>query len=273
MSAREELDLILKLIKKYGLPISPILEYAINEKKEEYPELEEPFKEDSVNAEMVQDGDQKDQPKSYMPQDESEPRSLHTLEKVESARTTNGGFKKPKSHSEKVEVPKIKKSKVILKQDNPSDTIVSEVVQIADDNSDSKLVLKSLTLGIKNGKKDPDKPILLLTLLNLIESDYYTSNKFYLSDTLEQEFNFIAERFNYNKRLFRPNMYNALLKMGTEPFWTFVKMSAVDGLPIETENDLKYRVRFSRISELIFKNFKDKVSASLYRSKLVGLCK
>lgn len=38
MSPREELDLILKLIRKYNLPISPILEYAVNEKKEEYPE-------------------------------------------------------------------------------------------------------------------------------------------------------------------------------------------------------------------------------------------
>lgn len=37
MKPHEELDLILKLIKKYELPLSPILEYAINEKKEEFP--------------------------------------------------------------------------------------------------------------------------------------------------------------------------------------------------------------------------------------------
>lgn len=36
MFPRDELDLILKLIKKYELPLSPILEYAINEKKEEF---------------------------------------------------------------------------------------------------------------------------------------------------------------------------------------------------------------------------------------------
>ena len=38
MKPRDELDLILTLIRKYNLPLSPILEYAVNEKKEEYPE-------------------------------------------------------------------------------------------------------------------------------------------------------------------------------------------------------------------------------------------
>lgn len=33
MKPREELDLILKLIRKYNLPLSPILEYAVNAKK------------------------------------------------------------------------------------------------------------------------------------------------------------------------------------------------------------------------------------------------
>lgn len=37
MKEREELNLILQLIGKYNLPLSPILEYAIKEKMEEYP--------------------------------------------------------------------------------------------------------------------------------------------------------------------------------------------------------------------------------------------
>ena len=37
MKEREELELILKLIGKYNLPLSPILEYAVKEKMEEYP--------------------------------------------------------------------------------------------------------------------------------------------------------------------------------------------------------------------------------------------
>lgn len=41
MKEREELELILKLIGKYNLPLSPILEYAVKEKMEEYPEGEQ----------------------------------------------------------------------------------------------------------------------------------------------------------------------------------------------------------------------------------------
>lgn len=40
MKEREELELILKLIGKYNLPLSPILEYAVKEKMEEYPDEE-----------------------------------------------------------------------------------------------------------------------------------------------------------------------------------------------------------------------------------------
>ena len=38
MTSKEELELILKLIGKYNLPLSPILEYAVKEKIEEYSE-------------------------------------------------------------------------------------------------------------------------------------------------------------------------------------------------------------------------------------------
>ena len=42
MKEREELELILNLMRKYNLPLSPILEYAIKEKMEEFPVEEQP---------------------------------------------------------------------------------------------------------------------------------------------------------------------------------------------------------------------------------------
>ena len=42
MTTKEELELILDLMRKYNLPLSPILEYAIKEKIEEYPNDEQP---------------------------------------------------------------------------------------------------------------------------------------------------------------------------------------------------------------------------------------
>lgn len=41
MKEREELKLIIELIGKYNLPLSPILEYSIREKMDEYPEIDE----------------------------------------------------------------------------------------------------------------------------------------------------------------------------------------------------------------------------------------
>ena len=41
MKEREELELILNLMRKYNLPLSPILEYAIQEKMEEFPAEEQ----------------------------------------------------------------------------------------------------------------------------------------------------------------------------------------------------------------------------------------
>ena len=51
MKEREELELILKLIRKYNLPLSPILEYAVNEKMEEYPDMAETIQEDDPDKE------------------------------------------------------------------------------------------------------------------------------------------------------------------------------------------------------------------------------
>ena len=47
MKEREELELILNLMRKYNLPLSPILEYAIKEKMEEYPETNTADEEES----------------------------------------------------------------------------------------------------------------------------------------------------------------------------------------------------------------------------------
>ena len=64
MKEREELELILNLMRKYNLPLSPILEYAIKEKMEEYPETntadfeEESFSENNTNEIVVEPSNQ-----------------------------------------------------------------------------------------------------------------------------------------------------------------------------------------------------------------------
>lgn len=68
MKEREELDLILKLIKRYNLPLSPILEYSIKEKARLFPEEESPidsFIADNSNHDSNQDAFSEE---DYIPQ-------------------------------------------------------------------------------------------------------------------------------------------------------------------------------------------------------------
>lgn len=88
MSPREELDLILSLIRKYNLPLSPILEYAVNEKKGEYPEGEK------ATSDSIENKTTKKQVAPVIQNTDAD--DTHTIkltkEIIEAARTPNGGF-------------------------------------------------------------------------------------------------------------------------------------------------------------------------------------
>ena len=82
MKEREELELILKLIRKYDLPLSPILEYAVNEKMEEYPDMDDVAENEesikiSVQEELIEEPIQDE---IVEVDDASSPVSIETME-------------------------------------------------------------------------------------------------------------------------------------------------------------------------------------------------
>lgn len=95
MRTIDELDLILTLLRKHELPISPILEYAINEKKEE---LEE--NSDEVLNHLYETDVTKEQTNIEAGQE-----IILTRELIEAARTPNGGFTKSQLAAVGVEWP------------------------------------------------------------------------------------------------------------------------------------------------------------------------
>ena len=95
MRTIDELDLILTLLRKHELPISPILEYAINEKKEELKENSD----EVVNHLHVADVTDV---KADIAIDE---KVILTRELIEAARTPNGGFTKSQLAAVGVEWP------------------------------------------------------------------------------------------------------------------------------------------------------------------------
>lgn len=90
MSPIDELELILSLIKKHQLPLSPILEYAISEKKEEYAEKVKITIETSVQETKLHN-DVLDIESIH---DKDEATIELTYEIINAARTPNGGFTK-----------------------------------------------------------------------------------------------------------------------------------------------------------------------------------
>ena len=65
MKEREELELILNLMRKYNLPLSPILEYAIKEKMEEFPETNTIEEEESFTENISNEAGVEPQQQSY----------------------------------------------------------------------------------------------------------------------------------------------------------------------------------------------------------------
>lgn len=85
MKEKEELELILKLIGKYNLPLSPILEYAVKEKMDEYggngEENAKPETDESVETGEYVERDEyieTDEPAVGILNDEIEPSDAHT---------------------------------------------------------------------------------------------------------------------------------------------------------------------------------------------------
>ena len=85
MRTIDELDLILTLLRKHELPISPILEYAINEKKEALHETPEDRADElPLNIKIIE-------PESIVIDNAN---IILTRDLIEAARTPNGGFTK-----------------------------------------------------------------------------------------------------------------------------------------------------------------------------------
>lgn len=98
MKEREELELILKLIAKYDLPLSPILEYAVREKVEDFPIREDVHVRLSSEPITIEN-------KTIQEELETEGSIILTREIIESARTPNGGFTKSQLAAIGVEWP------------------------------------------------------------------------------------------------------------------------------------------------------------------------
>ena len=146
MTDKEELELILRLLKKHGLPLSPILEYSIQERLSLYQE----------ESNSVAYG--------------------HVCEELS-------------SHKERI--PLIEYEKMFA----------------------------NLNVNVHVGKAAPNKAILLLLTIKLLEDEELIENCIISNKTLSKAFD---EQWQYYfKNSKTPSAWTPYYRMRTEPFWHF----------------------------------------------------
>lgn len=149
MKEREELELILGLIKKHGLPLSPILEYSIQER-----------------LSLLQEDD--------------------------------------------------------AKGDDVPGGMVCEDLPLSHDKtplSEYERMFANLTVNVYNDKKAPNKAILLLSFIRLIETDTLLENRIFAEKFLSLAFDEQWQIFYHGSKT--PSVWTPFYRLRTEPFWHF----------------------------------------------------
>lgn len=82
--------------------------------------------------------------------------------------------------------------------------------------------ITSLHTNKQNGVPAPHKAVLLLAVIDLIERGVISSCDVELSETLEQQFKSIWEKYVGRSVIFSPHIGTPFFHLHSEPFWTLV---------------------------------------------------
>lgn len=197
MSDKDELEMILRLILKHGLPLSPILEYAINERMEQYAEeTDDNHKDISANE---------------------------------------------------IDIPLIEYEKM----------------------------LSNLNVNVSVGKAAPNKAILLLSIIKLLEDEELIENCIIPNKTLSKAFD---EQWQYYfKNSKTPSAWIPYYRMRTEPFWHFKPNGGnelIDEINKEpdkmTIGKLRSLIKYAYIDESLWWYLRNELSRRRLRELLVN---
>ena len=89
----------------------------------------------------------------------------------------------------------------------------------------------------------PHKPLLLLSIIDLVERGFITSNKIELTDNLIRTFKANANRFIGHSIVFRPNIGQPFYHMQYEPFWQLVPASQIQEVSLAADIPPQYGVK------------------------------
>ena len=108
------------------------------------------------------------------------------------------------------------------------------------------------------GVKAPHKPILLLSVIDLIERGLITSNRIELSEALERQFAKNWARYVGDSLLFQAKIATPFWHLQNESFWRLISFDGVEVTKnnivgsMYSVNNLKKQVKYSEIDSELF---------------------
>ena len=100
-----------------------------------------------------------------------------------------------------------------------------------------KTALASLHTARSHGKPAPHKALLLLAVIDMVESGQIRNGRIELTDRLEQHFNALFRKYIGKSLLFRPDVCKPYYHMQHECFWRLVPK---DGHGAVRSQDVRY---------------------------------
>lgn len=86
----------------------------------------------------------------------------------------------------------------------------------------------------------PHKPLLLLAIMDLVESGAITSQRIYLTDGLIAAFKQNAGRYIGHSVVFKPDITKPFYHLDHEPFWRLVQRAEASDCSIAAEPTVRY---------------------------------
>ncbi len=136
--------------------------------------------------------------------------------------------------------------------------------------------LTNLNVAKKDGVKAPHKPILLLSVIDLVDMGHICRNQVELSEELEELFKQNWVRFASNLEGFQPLIATPYWHMSGEPFWRLISNA---GIELNKEsfqgsqysvNNLRKQVKHAEIDQELFSLLQDPSTRDQLRNLLIS---
>ena len=142
----------------------------------------------------------------------------------------------------------------------------------------------SLHTAMKLGKPAPHKALLLLSVIDLVESGVIVDNHIELSDILIKTFNANAKKFYANSPVFKPEVTKPFYHMQHESFWRLVDSCSYIATSMAAEQVAEYgkrrpsysvkimreQYRYAEIDTELFKLLKNEDARARLRVLLIS---